>query len=439
MLRYTGIDAGSSGRREVTVGLFSGADVGGGGSSRVLALSSAALTFRRLGLPMAGKEVRRQVIAEELSYSLPFPLHNAAWDWTESQDEAWVVVAPEKSLDEAERTASGAAIDAEPLCYLRAAKAAGIESGLVIDFGASKTTFCALEGGRVEWVRVMLKGGDTLTRRLSQSRQIDEQQAEQLKRSQGTDLRDCVAFLDELLEQAILPDPLPYERVLLCGGGSGLPGLPDFLKQRLPQGTTISFFPLPGDLVSQRHVVAFGAALSGRPGSVRVRLSRPKLSRGRGIPLAGLASLLLLAGLIIADLEIRHRTLTRRHLAMAEVIALGVDSRMAPEEIDSAKLVAEIQAGIDFSKKVLEAAPSQFMAALGRSAQTLKDNPDAKFNRIEYDEGRLKLSGVASSISQTESIKDSLSQVLVGVESVQTRPGDNDTVQFILEGKLPLP
>ena len=42
-----------------------------------VSLPSSGLTFRRLFLPRASKSLRAQVITEELSYSLPFPLAEA--------------------------------------------------------------------------------------------------------------------------------------------------------------------------------------------------------------------------------------------------------------------------------------------------------------------------------------------------------------------------
>lgn len=437
MFRVTGIDEASSGRREVTAGLFGQPESGPGGRSRVYALPSPDLTFRRLNLPNTNnKEMRRSVIQEELNFSLPFRLNQAAWDYTESGNEAWVVVASADSLDKAHQAEPGAQFDVEPLCYLRAARQQGVNNALVIDLGASKTVFCGIEDSRVESVRVLLRGGDQLTRRLAESGGGDLQQAEHRKRSQGMDLRECGLFFEELLEQAMLDEPLPYDRVLLAGGGSSMPGLSEWLQRRL--GVGVELFPLPGELSAERHLVAYGAALAGRPGAVRVKLRKQEVRVGGKLPMMTLLGLLLLALFVVADLEVRHRTLQKKRDQMVEILAGGAQVPVpADGMLNSGELLERIKKQISFQQQVLAAAPGPFMKALGKSSIILDRNPDAEVRNFEFVEGLVRVEGLAASLEQMESIKNELAKVLEGVELKKNRPADNDRFRFVLEGRPP--
>ncbi|MEW6284344.1 MAG: pilus assembly protein PilM, partial [Candidatus Eremiobacterota bacterium] len=255
MLRNTGLDVGTTGTRQVSVGLLWGPAREQDGE--VPARSTASVpsdlcTFRRVPLPPAGREVRRRVLREELSFSLPFSLDEAAWDWTDQGGQAWVVVAPLERLGRLRREVGDtASLDAEPLTYLRAALAAGVESALVIDLGASRTTFCGIQDGHLEWVRVMMRGGINLTAQIASRTGMTHPDAERRKCERGMELSECRQMLDEMLEEAFLPSPLPYQKVLLCGGGARMPGLTVHLGEKL--GVQPELFPLPDSLSPYSH------------------------------------------------------------------------------------------------------------------------------------------------------------------------------------------
>ena len=438
IFRTTGIDEASTGRREVTAGLFGQPQPGPGGRQQVYALPSQELTFRRLSLPNTNKEIRKQVIQEELSYELPFELEEAVWGFTESPGEAWAVVAQEATVEQAQEAEPRAQLDTEPLCYLRAALKEGVRDGLILDLGASKSVLCALEDGRIEWVRVILRGGDELTRLIAQGEGLENHAAEHRKRNEGIQLPECVQFFEELLEQAWLPDPFPYSKIFIAGGGCNLPGLGPWLRKRL--GAEVEKFPLPEGLTPDRHLVAYGAALAARPGAVRIRLQKHgRKSATRSLPWTPLVSLLLLAVLIGVDLEIRHRALLRERDQMVRVVAEGAQVRV-PEDgkLNASQLVKDMRERIAFQKKGAARKPREpFMNAIGKSSVVLDKNPDTEIRSFEYIEGRIRVEGFAASLSQTESIKEELSQILVGVEAIKTRPADDDRFRFTLEGTPP--
>ena len=172
-------------------------------TSKQVALPSSGLTFRRLFLPSAAKSVRQQVVAEELSYSLPFPLAEAHYGTVERGDEAWVVIAADSVVAPLRDLYPKAELEAEPLCYLRAARAAGISTALVVDFGATKTVFCGLENGQVGNVRVLLRGGERLTDEVMAAAGCSREQAEILKREEGVTHKTVRQFYLELVEEIV--------------------------------------------------------------------------------------------------------------------------------------------------------------------------------------------------------------------------------------------
>ena len=265
-------------------------------------------TFRRLFLPRASKSVRQQIITEELSYSLPFPLTEAHYGAVEMGEEAWVTVASDSVVRPIRVHYPKAKLEAEPLCYLRAAKAAGVQQALVVDFGATKTVFCGVENGQVGTVRVLLRGGEALTEEISRESGLSREEAELRKREDGTENATVRRFFHELVEEALLPSPMPYRRVLLCGGGSATQGLLRLLSQIWGNDVDVEPFPLPGMLLPTDHVVAYGAALAGRPYAVRLRMEHSfehaALSGGR-LSLAPLVLTGILMLLMTVTMETR--------------------------------------------------------------------------------------------------------------------------------------
>lgn len=441
MLRKTGVDVGTTGTRQVSVGLLWGAARGVEGDPPArsnASVPSDLCTFRRLSVPPAGREVRRRVLREELSFSLPFPLEDAAWDWTEQGGQAWVVVAPLDRLERLRRDVGDQAVlDAEPLTYLRAALAAGVTSALVIDLGASRTTFCGIQDGQLEWVRVMMRGGISLTALLASQRNLTHADAEKQKRERGLEISECRQMVEELLEEAFLPSPLPYQEILLCGGGAAMPGLANLIKARL--GVEPQLFPLPESLSPYEHVPAYGAALASRPNQPRVRLQeRREGTRRGGAPTSPLHNLwigaLVLVLLLMGDLELRHQVLVRERAQAlttfaATVQGLGTDPQQTPEQ-----QITQLQARLTQARKDRSLSP-EFLADVVASLKEPLGN-EALLRRIQLDAGDMQIEGQANSIQAADQVRQSLAKIFDGVEMPRTENLASGKVRFIIEGKV---
>lgn len=440
MLRNTGLDVGTTGTRQVSVGLLWGAARGVEGDPPARANASVPsdlCTFRRMSVPPAGREVRRRVLREELSFSLPFPIEDAVWDWTEQGGQAWVVVAPLDRLERLRRdVGEQASLDAEPLSYLRAALAAGVSSALVIDLGASRTTFCGIQDGQLEWVRVMMRGGISLTASLASARNLTHADAEKQKRERGLELPECRQMLEELLEEAFLPSPLPYRDVLLCGGGAALPGLGNLIKAKL--GVEPQLFPLPASLSPYEHVPAYGAALAARPNQPRVRLQerreRARRAGAASVPFARawLGALALLA-LLIGDMELRHRVLLEQRTQVRQSFAavmqgLGTDPKEKPEA-----QITRLQARLTQARKDRALSPEYLAEVVASLKEPLAG---ALLRRIQVDAGVLKLEGQADSIQAADQVRQNMAKLFDDVEMPSTENLTTGNVRFKIEAKV---
>lgn len=445
MLRTTGIDLGTTDTREVSVGVLWGAPrEGNGGSRRVASVRSDILTFRRAHLPLANRDTCRRVVQEELAHSLPFDVDDAAWDFTgRPGEEAWVVVAPSDRLEPVRQdVGETTTLDVEPLGYLRACMAAHIQSALVIDMGASKTIFCGIVAGRVDFVRVMLRGGIWLTKKLADRQRCSIEQAENLKRSRGTDLPELAELLTDLMSEAGLITPVPYDHVLLCGGGAATPGLKPLLRQRL--GVDPELFPLPAALNPYEHVAAYGAALAGRPRMPRVRLVDQRLTAeaeaGGWKYLAFWSFVLML--LIVADLEVRHYSLQQRYDGVRAGMVAAVQPVLGKTDLPPEQMLERLKKEIAYGKGVRQSSVKHVMDTVGRLNGPLKDFPQVDLRVISadpLDNGVMKLEGSAASVKEATSLNQALAKVIPDLKQINVRTAEPGRVNFTFEGKIPPP
>lgn len=445
MLHSLGIDRGSTDDREVSVNYFSGAPTLGMSTpviGQYVALPSSGLTFRRMFLPKAAKTVRQQVITEELSYSLPFPLTEAHYGAVEMGEEAWVTVAADSVVQPVRDLFPKAHLEAEPLCYVRAAKAEGIQNALVVDLGASKTVFCGVENGQVGTVRVMLRGGDALTQLMSEKLEMSREDAEILKREEGTERPLVRNFFSELVEEALLPSPLPYRRVLLCGGGSATPGLLRLLSRIWGEDVDIEPFPLPGSLMPTDHVVAYGAALAGRPNAQRLQMEHSfrHAAGGAGGPLSvlPLACTVLLMGLMIGGLETRIAGANTKAVELRTTLDEAVRPVLPQAgELNEDQIVEALRVQLQEQRDSSKSSPARIMNALGQSSNAVTTKKDARISSVLFEEQKMRLEGVATSLQQSEEIRASLEKVLENVVQVKSRPQSGGNFFYQIEAELP--
>lgn len=444
MFQGTGIDLGSSGTRKVNIGrLFGTAQVGEAMSGpAAAAVPSDVLTYRKVALPPANQAVCRRVIQEELSYSLPFPMHQVAWDYIKAAGQsALVMVTPRERLSSYQRLAGNASLDAEPLAYLRAALHCGIHNGLLIDFGASKTTFCHIAHSQLEWVRVMMRGGRQLTQRLADENKIQLEQAEDLKRKRGCELGEAQNFIGELIEEALLDKHTGFEQVLIFGGGSALPGLKSFLSLRL--GTEPQAFPVPPALSPFQHVTALGTALSLRFGQPRIQLQNPSEETAAAglVPWITL-SVLGLGGLFAVGYaqETKVNLLKSQQTVLRQDLVQSVKTWLPDaDSVASDQLLEKTKATVAARKALKQQSARHLGDSLARMATTLREMPKVEIRSITYDDGKVQFEGEVASPQEAEQLRAKLGKIFPDLQQAKLNKGVAERFVYQFEGKLPQP
>jgi len=129
---------------------------------------------------------------------------------------------------------------------------------LIIDFGATRTSFIIFSGHSLRFTSSIFVSSQKLTEAISQILKVDLIKAEKLKLNYGLETRGTLEggeifeallpSITELIEQIkkhlsyyqshtahehLPPDSKGVGKILLCGGGSNLKGLPNFLSREL--------------------------------------------------------------------------------------------------------------------------------------------------------------------------------------------------------------
>jgi len=161
----------------------------------------------------------------------------------------------------------------------------------LVDVGADVTSVCVHAWGVPRFVRILQSGGRQITHAVAQGVQVSEEEAERLKRANGSEpdrakaanvaraaAAGAATFAEEIrssLEFYLAQMPgARIGRILLTGGGSKLQGLEAVLEEHLPaevvQGQPFhrvsGELDLPPDAVAQAEpllAVAVGLALPG--------------------------------------------------------------------------------------------------------------------------------------------------------------------------------
>ena len=261
--------------------------------------------------PRRDPEQMRKLIPGEIQKFIPMPVEKVMLDWyplTEEKPHVFDVLLPhaqatvehEKVVVVAvnndtayrlETIAGGAQLrpsffEIEMFGIARACPRAPEAPALIFDLGASATKAYILNEHLIPvGARVIPVGGLQLTQEIMKSQSIDVAASEELKRTAGLGPQSTVA---PIIEQALEPlwsyahgmlqdhaqlGGKKVERVLLCGGGSYMPGIVDMVaaKLALPVDVIHAFDRTKGPMILEyvlkedgpRYAVALGLALRG--------------------------------------------------------------------------------------------------------------------------------------------------------------------------------
>jgi len=150
-------------------------------------------------------------------------------------------------------------IAAEPYALTKTSCFNPTAGAIFIDIGGGTTDIALVRQNRVEGIRSFALAGQTFTKRLSQMFDIDLSEAEKIKMRHSQqrlgqsvqwkirnilkdDLRLWLSGVELVLEEFDQAEYLPPQ-ILLCGGGSLLPGIKNILKREKVQKHWLDKFP----------------------------------------------------------------------------------------------------------------------------------------------------------------------------------------------------
>jgi type IV pilus assembly protein PilM len=245
----------------------------------VVGTANQRVIVRQVDVPQMSEEELAEALPFQVQDSIPMPVDEARLDFIPIEEFATpdgepmmsilVVAAHEEVVEGLVRVVNAAsleplAVDLQPLAITRAAlgSAAAIAEAApqgVIDIGATITQLVFVRAGIARFVRILPRGGDTFTERLSEGLDMDLEDAEDLKKSVGVQpegpappsddpadldaaarailtqeadalIEDIRGSLSFYLSQA---DESPLGRIVVAGNGARLPHLANRLSRAL--------------------------------------------------------------------------------------------------------------------------------------------------------------------------------------------------------------
>ncbi|MDQ7823938.1 MAG: GspL/Epsl periplasmic domain-containing protein [Candidatus Eremiobacteraeota bacterium] len=382
------------------------------------AVPSSVLTFRTLTLPFTDQKRIREIIREELSDTLAIPLESTVWDFSRNPDgSVFVVIAPTEALGEKikELPKNIQALDAEPFALVRTALYCGIKDGLIIDFGASKTLFCGLRNGAIDFIRVLLRGGGLITELIMKEMQVSLAEAESIKREKGLALSTAREEIIKTLRTAGLPSPFPYPQIVITGRGAQIPGLQALLQESLK--TQVATFSLPEDLSPYTYPVAFGMALRGKEYGTGVNLMEEKKSSHDPLVLwaAGIILPLLLCS---ASLMVHEAALVKEAKAYKAEINKVVKKEF-PEITVINRPLDQLRDKVSQKAALAENRGPNILGIFDSISQVIRGK-DIIIYEFDFSESTVTITGEAASYQEVEFIRKGL---LASFEKVELREG----------------
>ncbi len=216
----------------------------------VASMSNSAIFTSVIEMPMLTPVELDSAVQFEAKKYIPIPIEEVTISWTEldkTPDGKIVVLitAAQKSLIASYQKIFKLAklnlvsIDIEALALIRSVVGDDKGSVLLVDIGAKSTHLNIVEKGNLLLTRNLPVGGETITNAIAHSLQVTYARAEQFKKDFGIKQENVIpATIKPILTQIkgeaqqlvsiYRARSKNFDKLVVCGGGSNLPGLDSF-------------------------------------------------------------------------------------------------------------------------------------------------------------------------------------------------------------------
>lgn len=258
--------------------------------------------FTAFRLPAMTIEELPQAVSFEARQHIPLPLSEVVLDWQiidqnkidqkNSDFNILLVAVPNEVIRQYQEIAKLAdlaivALEAEVFGLARALVASDPSTAMLIDIGARSTTISVVDASMVKVSHSFDTAGNDFTALITRGLNLDAQEAEELKKSQGILYSETLAIREAILPLADLViteakkishnfssnNGKNIKKIILAGGSALLPGLSDYFKESMSLEVEIAnpfaslyYPPVLNDALKEMgpaYAVAVGAALRG--------------------------------------------------------------------------------------------------------------------------------------------------------------------------------
>lgn len=232
--------------------------------SCVVALPEASIFTRLINIPDMKREELENAVYWEAKQYIPVDLEAVQLDWMEVgsvkvgetiQKKILLVAAPKTLVELYVKIIQMAglepiALETEAIANVRSmSNSTANSNAILLDFGAQSTDLVVMSGGNLLFSQTLSTGSDALTKAIMQDYSLNEEQAEQYKRTYGIDetqlegklVQTLAPVVNSIIEetrraisfyQTHSAEEAP-NKVFLIGDGAKLPGLSTYMTKSL--------------------------------------------------------------------------------------------------------------------------------------------------------------------------------------------------------------
>lgn len=401
----------------------------GKASKIIAAIPSNYLTFRKFHIPLRDRKKINEIIKEDLSQTLLF-YDNAIWDFTFGPDnEIFVTITNKDTIGKLikQMGVKPHIFDAEPYALVRAASFCGHNEGLIIDFGAEKTTFAGFKNGLLNFCRVLLKSGDILINEFSSKNNLTEKEALRLIQKDGLENAQVLDFFKTMFETAF-PNKgkLEYSKILFTGTFADVPYLRDFTKKAFD--VPVEILDLKGKIKDNENIVAFGAAIKNTLREHGVNLAPYKIEENTSYK-KWIILLLLPLFLLLVNVKYKETVLSARVNKINKEM-VRILKKDFPNVKNTAYPLTQYKSLIQKYGAGQYPNGENVLDILSKISSSL--TAQVKIDSIDISDKNISVGGKADSIKTVESLKQNLSQGFKNVDLSEVKNLKNE-VKFTIK------
>jgi hypothetical protein len=232
--------------------------------------------------------------------------------------------------------------------------------------------------------------------------------------------------MENLINSAVLDEPSGYEKIILTGGGAQMPGLGEFIQEKLK--TEVGYFKLPEGLSPFYDVIAFGAALYDTPGQEKVNFKKDEQVNGKKSLIW--LGLLLLIPLILFSMTVKMKEvqLDRENKQLIASMTKAIRKEFpaigrvdAPVRQVKALIKKEQGGSGGTSRKVIP-----MLSDISLARQGL----DLTLYEIDITDEAIKLKGESDSFQSVDQFRTVLAGKFDSVEMQESKTKPNKRIDF---------